>query len=417
MELVIDARGDGALEKVRADLATMTQVIAVSGDVTQEQHRVELVRAVAGYGGLDLLVNNAGALGPSPLPALLDYPLRELEQIYQTNAVAPLALVQALRLQLKGGARFFNISSDAVEHATFADLKGYLRPGDVLAVNTSATVAAALCARRADGLRLEIHLSTQLPAGLWSVELRAPNGGASRPFREDEAGVRLWIAGLLLPLPWQEFSALHGFPIRYDYVEQEWPLEYYQTVFAREPDSVEMSSAARPFSHKRVADLVAAGIQIAPLLLHAGVASLEEREPPYEEYYSVGEATALSINIARRHGGRIIAVGTTVVRALESVVGGDGRVHPGSGWTRLVIDGQQPLSALDALLTGLHEPRATHLAMLRALAGEEHLRHAYAEAVGAGYFKLLPLGRRLRLAGLAGRSRGFLTSSCICAVG
>jgi S-adenosylmethionine:tRNA-ribosyltransferase-isomerase (queuine synthetase) len=179
-----------------------------------------------------------------------------------------------------------NISSDAVEHATFADLKDYLRPGDVLAVNTSATVAAALCARRADGLRLEIHLSTQLPAGLWSVELRAPNGGASRP---------------------------------------------------------------------------------------------------YEEHYSVGEATALSINTARRHGGRIIAVGTTVVRALESVVGGDGRVHPGSGWTRLVIDGQQPLSAVDALLTGLHEPRATHLAMLRALAGEEHLRHAYAEAVGAGY--------------------------------
>lgn len=284
-KLVIDARGDGAL-KVRADLATMTQFIAVSGDVTQEQHRVELVRAVAGYGGLDLLVNNAGALGPSPLPALLDYPLRELEQIYQTNAVAPLALVQALRLHLKGGARLLNISSDAVEHATFADLKDYLRPGDVLAVNTSATVAAALCARRADGLRLDIHLSTQLPAGLWSVELRAPNGGASRP---------------------------------------------------------------------------------------------------YEEHYSVGEATALSINTARRHGGRIIAVGTTVVRALESVVGGDGRVHPGSGWTRLVIDGQQPLSAVDALLTGLHEPRATHLAMLRALAGEEHLRHAYAEAVGAGY--------------------------------
>jgi len=102
-KLVIDARGDGALEKVRADLATMTQFIAVSGDVTQEQHRVELVRAVAGYGGLYLLVNNAGALGPSPLPALLDYPLRELEQIYQTNAVAPLALVQALRLHLKGG--------------------------------------------------------------------------------------------------------------------------------------------------------------------------------------------------------------------------------------------------------------------------------------------------------------------------
>lgn len=310
------------------------------------------------------------------------------------------------------GLMVSHIGDDSIEHASFCDLKEFLHAGDVLVVNTSATVPAALCAKREDGSRVEIHLSTRLPAGLWSVELRQPHGDASRPlgngragevfklvgggalslyapYREDQRAeqqaVRLWIAGLQLPLPWTQYLERYGFPIRYDYVEEAWPIEYYQTVFARDAGSAEMPSAARPFSSDLVADLVSAGIQFAPLLLHAGVSSLEDHEPPYEEYYRVGEATAALINAAREKGGRIVAVGTTVVRALESVAGGDGRVYPGSGWTRLIIDGQTPLRAADALLTGLHEPRATHAAMLRALAGEQHLRRAYEQALHEKY--------------------------------
>ena len=145
-----------------------------------------------------------------------------------------------------------------------------------------------------------------------------------------------------------------------------------------------MPSAGRAFTPELITRLVARGVQVAPLLLHTGVASLEDHEPPYEEYYEIPAASARLINQARREGRRVIAVGTTVVRALETVVA-DGEVHPGQGWTGLVITPQRRLRAVSGLLTGLHEPRASHLAMLAALAGEAHLRLAYAEALRERY--------------------------------
>jgi S-adenosylmethionine:tRNA ribosyltransferase-isomerase len=168
-------------------------------------------------------------------------------------------------------------------------------------------------------------------------------------------------------------------------------------VFASEPGSAEMPSAGRPFTPELVTRLVSAGIEIAPLVLHTGVASLEDHEPPYEEYFRVPAATARRINRARRAGGRIIAVGTTAVRALESVADQGGHVSPGEGWTSLVVSPKHTVRAVDGLITGLHEPRATHLSVLEAVAAAaaaadrsdfdaaSHLRSAYASAVGAGY--------------------------------
>ena len=194
-----------------------------------------------------------------------------------------------------------------------------------------------------------------------------------------------WVATLELGDRVERYLERYGFPIRYGYVRRSWPSSYYQTIFATEPGSAEMPSAGRAFTPELITQLVARGVQFAPLLLHTGVASLEDHEPPYEEFYRVPLETARLVNAARAAGKRVIAVGTTAVRALESVTDATGSAHPGEGWTRLVITPQRGIRAVDALLTGLHEPRASHLAMLEALAGIDHLRVSYGEALRERY--------------------------------
>jgi S-adenosylmethionine:tRNA ribosyltransferase-isomerase len=296
-----------------------------------------------------------------------------------------------------------------VEHTAFRALPEHLAPGDVLVINTSGTLNAALPARRADGMPLELHLSTRLPAGLWTVEVRRPQDRSTAPFYTAAAGetlalpagasatlhaphgeagegrVRLWLATLRLPGPLEPFLAEHGFPIRYSYVREAWPSEYYQTVYATETGSAEMPSAGRAFTPGLITRLAARGVVVAPLLLHTGVASLEDHEPPYEEWYRVPAATARLVNGARAAGQRVVAVGTTAVRALETVTDASGEAHPGEGYTDLIISPERPPRSVTGLLTGLHEPRATHLAMLAAVAGMEHLRAAYAEALKEQY--------------------------------
>ena len=304
-------------------------------------------------------------------------------------------------------------ANDRIVHTRFHDLPDYLSAGDVMVINTSGTLCAALEATRADGTSLELHLSTHLPADLWIVELRQLGERGTQPFYQAIPGEtlqlpggatailhtpyaidratplvgsrRLWIATFQLPMPLLAYLDVYGFPIRYGYVQRQWPIEYYQTVYATEPGSAEMPSAGRAFTPELLTRLIARGVLIVPLLLHTGVASLEEHEPPYEEYYRVPLDTARVLNDARAAGRRIVAVGTTVVRALETVTDTQGTTHPGEGWTRLVITPEHGIRSVNALLTGLHEPRASHLAMLEALAGREHLQITYAEALRQGY--------------------------------
>jgi len=320
-----------------------------------------------------------------------------------------------------------DVERDAIEHARFCDLPLWLAEGDLLAVNASGTLNAALPVETETGERFDLHLSTRLPGGFWTVELRKPDYIASLPCRDARAGLilrlpggaharllapyplapdpdassRLWIAALHLTAPRPDYLARHGFPIRYRYVPEPWPAEMYQTIFATEPGSAEMPSAGRPFTADLVARLVSRGVQFAPVLLHTGVASLEDHEPPYEEFYRVSRESAERVNAARRNGHRVIAVGTTVVRALETVTDDRGITHPGEGWTSLVITPARPLRSVDSLITGLHEPRATHLAMLErvldagartrdadvsaTICGTCHLERAYAEARAARY--------------------------------
>jgi S-adenosylmethionine:tRNA ribosyltransferase-isomerase len=224
--------------------------------------------------------------------------------------------------------------------------------------------------------------TVELPAG-GQAKLLAPY---QHQHTHDTAGrSRLWLATLKLPLPLSDYLAAYGFPIRYGYVREQWPLSYYQTIYATEAGSAEMPSAGRAFTADVITRLITKGIQVVPLILHTGVASLEEHEPPYEEFYRVPAVTAQTVNQARAAGKRVVAVGTTVVRALETVAGEEGVVHPGEGYTNLVITPQRHLRAVDSMLTGFHEPQATHLAMLEALAGLDHLCLTYHEALREGY--------------------------------
>jgi S-adenosylmethionine:tRNA ribosyltransferase-isomerase len=286
--------------------------------------------------------------------------------------------------------------SGRIVHAHFAAFPDFLRPTDVVVLNDSATLPAALTARRADGTSIAFHVSTRLPAGLWVVEprkvevaqgerLALPGGGGATLLVPYPSSRRLWIAALDLPEPVVDYLHRWGRPIAYPYVRGEWPLGMYQTIYAREPGSAEMPSAGRAFTPDVLAHLRARGIRIARITLHTGVASLEGDEAPYEEFYEVPGRSADAINEAKRTGGRVIAVGTTVVRALESAADGDGRVRSARGWTDLVVTPQRGVRVVDGLLTGFHEPRSTHLAMLEAFAGRDHLRRVYQVALAGGY--------------------------------
>jgi S-adenosylmethionine:tRNA ribosyltransferase-isomerase len=283
-----------------------------------------------------------------------------------------------------------------IEHHRFTDLPNLLEPGDLVVVNTSGTLPAAVTATLPDGSEAPLHFSTRTPEGLWLVEIRPPGRGApgmvvSLP---ETARVtllvargRLWLADVELPAgtTLEQYLDRHGRPIRYSYVTTQWPLSAYQTVYATEPGSAEMPSAGRAITPRTITDLVARGVGVAPLLLHCGVSSLESHEPPYPEHYRVPADTARRVNATRRWGGRVVAIGTTVVRALESVVDDRGRVHPGQGWTDVMITPERGVRVVDGLLTGWHEPEATHLLMLEAVAGRPLIEASYAAALDARY--------------------------------
>ena len=301
-------------------------------------------------------------------------------------------------------------SDNRLEHSTFALLPAYLDPGDLVVINTSGTMAAALVGfDPADGTCIPVHLSSHLGGDEWVVEPRWSAGPSTerwpldgppppRTLRLGEDGAtlhllgpylesrRLWRAVLRLPSPASAWLAVHGRPIRYGYVERPWPLTTYQNVYATEPGSAEMPSAGRPFTPEVITRLVAKGVGVTPVVLHTGVASLEVDELPYPERVRVPPVTARQVNSTRAAGGRIIAVGTTAVRALESAfVPGSGEVQEIDGWTDLVVSPQGGVNVVDGMLTGWHEPEASHLLMLEAVGGRALLEASYAASLAEGY--------------------------------
>jgi S-adenosylmethionine:tRNA ribosyltransferase-isomerase len=304
--------------------------------------------------------------------------------------------------------RLLVAESGGITHARFNDLTRFLAPGDLLVVNISATIAAAVDAVRGCHEATVLHFSTPLDDGTWVVELRQRNG--SGPIRDavvgetiglpggatallvapypDPArylGSRLWRALISSEGPMDAYLEWFGRPITYGYLRGRFPLSSYQTVFARDPGSAEMPSAARPFTDHMVTDLTTRGITIAPITLHAGVSSLEAGERPLPERFRVPGPTARLVEHTKRNGGRVVAVGTTVTRALETVAREGGHVDAGEGWTDLMLSPDRPARVVDGLITGWHTPDSSHLLLLEAVAGAELVTAAYHAALEEKY--------------------------------
>ncbi|MGA8302183.1 MAG: S-adenosylmethionine:tRNA ribosyltransferase-isomerase [Thermoplasmata archaeon] len=304
----------------------------------------------------------------------------------------------------RDGIRLLVTGGNGSLHRTFRDLPELLEPGDLVVVNESATLPASLPARGPSGEFL-LNVCTEYGGGIWLAEPRwsvsgpgpvpmtpgVPIDAGSVRFRPVGAfpGIeRLWfyradgdVSGAMRAV---------GRPIRYGYLAHAYPLDAYQTVFGRVPGSAEMPSAGRPFTPAGVRALAERGVGIASIVLHAGVSSLEsepdrpEIPPVYPEPFDVPQTTAERVNATRAGGHRVVAVGTTVVRALETAWGGCG-VVPRRGFTRLTLGPGSPIRSVDGLISGLHDPRTSHLALLFAFAGEGRVRAAYADAVRERY--------------------------------
>lgn len=337
-------------------------------------------------------------------------PLTHFDSPGDTTAPAP----PEERGVARDGVRMLVATDEGVAHAHFRDLPAYLAPGDLVVVNNSATVAAEFDAVLPDRAAVVVHAATRLDDGTWVVELRsAPD--AARAVLDAEAGTdldlpgggrltllspyprpdssptgrgnRLWRAALSGPRPLEQHLVRYGRPIAYGYLDRQYPLSAYQTVFAHRPGSAEMPSAARPFTHELVTDLVSHGIGVAAITLHTGVSSQEAGEAPQPEWFEISATAARLVNATLAEGGRVVAVGTTVTRALESAVQGDvdRAVVAASGWTTRVVSRDEPPRVVGGLVTGWHDPQASHLLLVEAVAGQELTQRAYDAAALGGY--------------------------------
>ncbi|MFE3102646.1 S-adenosylmethionine:tRNA ribosyltransferase-isomerase [Nocardia tengchongensis] len=313
----------------------------------------------------------------------------------------------------RDAVRLMVADGPALTHARFRELPSFLRPGDLVVVNNSAMITAAVDTE-CGGEPAVLHFSTWLDDGGWVVEVRDPRGipwggsalkpGAYLPLPDGHVAVlrapwlagssRLWIADVPATIgdapeggaaDVRRLLARHGRPITYSYVAERWSASYYRTVFGIEPGSAEMASAGRPFTESLVTELVAGGVGFAPITLHTGVSSPETGEPPSPERFAVLEMTARLVNATHAAGGRVVAVGTTVTRALETAAGADGLVRPMAGWTELVLSADRPARVVDGLITGWHAPGASHLHLLESVVGAQVVGATYRVALESGY--------------------------------
>ncbi len=304
-----------------------------------------------------------------------------------------------------------NTENDDIQEDIFKNLDKYLKPNDVLVVNTSGTLKSAVEGVLDDGMKVIVHFSTQKKR-TWIVELRkwtkngnkrfyggkindvvALKGGGilqlNQPYYAENATenhLQLWEATLEINTSFNAYLDRYGAPIRYAYNKKNYPHSWYQTIFAKQMGSAEMPSAGRAFTPRLLEKLKDKGVEILPILLHTGVASLENNERPYEEYFEIESNTAKRLNNAKKRGSRIIAVGTTAIRAVESATDQKGKVTAQKGWTDLFINPKRGLRLIDGLITGFHEPKASHLLMLEALAGRAHLQLVYEKAIKEQYY-------------------------------
>lgn len=289
-----------------------------------------------------------------------------------------------------------------VSHDNFFRLADYLNPGDLIVMNNSRTVPAILNAslyRHTKRIhkQVEIRLARRRNEETWDALIVTDDVqlGDILQFSSDLSAVVMDIKkdSPLKTISFSKkgtelFNCIYaiGEPVRYEYIHNKWGLDYYQTVFASHPGSVEMPSAGRAFSWELLFHLQRKGIELDFIQLHTGLSYLLDDEletsptDNYEEYH-LSENTIEKIRKTKASGGRVIAVGTTVVRALESA----GITGALNGVTNLYINQNFRLKMIDGIITGLHEPKASHLDMLTAFVPQHLLWNAYEEAIAQRY--------------------------------
>ena len=320
----------------------------------------------------------------------------------------PRGLRAALPAELRGlrrdGARLAVVhrATRTVTHTTVAHLGEHLGSGDALILNSSRTIPAALSGVRDDGSTVQVRPWVRRATSWDDIAVQSESPFAPLPLRSGEVlhfpgGLVLRVTGHRddLVALWRldvvagdstDTLLRHGEPIRYSYVPQPVPMEHHQTLYAGRPGSAETPSAGRHLTWELLLGLRRQGVAVTDLVLHTGLSSTQDDELDanhtlVEEWFEVGERVAAAVAGARR----VIAVGTSVVRALESAADGGGRVRPQAGWTNLAISPQRGVQVVDGLLTGLHESGGSHLELLRAFTDGALLDRAYAEAVERGY--------------------------------
>lgn len=294
----------------------------------------------------------------------------------------------------------------ALEHRRFRDVGEYFEPGDVLVVNESEVIPARLLGRRSGGGRAEMFLLRDLADDRWEVLVRPGariREGAELSFGDGQLMARVEevlpdgkrVVSLSAPGDVAAAAERLGAVPLPPYIDREpepADSQRYQTVYARVPGAVAAPTAGLHFTEELLAELGAAGVATARLTLHVGIGTFRPVavEDPADhrmenERFDVPVAAADEINEARDAGGKVIAVGTTSVRTLESVAGEDGHVEAGSGSTDLFIRPPCRFKCVDVLLTNFHLPKSTLLMLVSAFAGRERVLDAYAEAVRERY--------------------------------
>ncbi|GAE34243.1 S-adenosylmethionine:tRNA ribosyltransferase-isomerase [Halalkalibacter akibai] len=285
--------------------------------------------------------------------------------------------------------------SGSYHHDNFDHFSTYLNKGDVLILNNSRTLPAVL--HTID--KIEIRLAKKRQDDTWEAliigalpkngKLIFPDNVNATMKKSDSKKPLVTLQFSVSGNSFYEFLYRHGSPIRYEYIHREWPIQAYQTVFSSVPGSIEMPSAGRALSWKMLAQLQKKGVKIVFVQLHTGLSYFENDQWPepsnHSEAFSVSNEVVTLIKQAKTTGSKVIAVGTTVVRALESAVDAYGMLRPTTGETTLHIKADTMLNVVDGLLTGFHEPEASHLDMLSAFIETPYLLTAYHEAINQGY--------------------------------
>ena len=297
-----------------------------------------------------------------------------------------------------------NRDTGAIEHKHFYDVIDYLNPGDSLIINETRVIPARLIGERAGGGACEILLLKQLGPKKWETLVRPGKKlrtGAAVTFGggklkaviagDTDAGGRIvdFECEGTFEAVLDELGEMPLPPYIHEKLEDR---DRYQTVYAKQDGSAAAPTAGLHFTPELLERVRAKGVEIVPVLLHVGLGTfrpVKEEDVAnhhmHSEYYEVTPEQAERINAARARGGRVVCVGTTSVRTLETVATEDGIVHPGSGFTQIFITPGVPIKAVDALITNFHLPQSTLLMLISALMGRENALHTYEIAVKERY--------------------------------